>query len=383
MAITARKSTDGKRTTYLVRVESMDPVTGKRRRVNKTARTRKEAERVERELLVQRDQGTLVDPSDVTVGHLLDDWLRFKRTQEISSQTLVDYEITIRKHLKPAIGNVKVQKLTAAQLQAQYATWAEQGQSARVIRGAHMRLSQALDQAVRFNIVPRNVAKSVTPPNILQGKTDVWSAEEVAHFLEVASEDSLTPLWHLLVLEGMRRGEALGLRWKDLNWDRGSAHIQQTVAPDKANKGRAIIQRRTKTSAGSRQVRLSQSTLDALHRHRQRYVERQLASDDWEDNDLIVCTSRGTPVNPNNVTRSFNVLVKRASLRRIRVHDLRHTAATLLLKANVPAKIVSERLGHAKVSITLDLYSHVLPDMQDMATEAMNQLFPSKGNASS
>ena len=375
MAITPRKSTDGKRTNYLVRVESIDPVTGKRRRVNKTCRTRKEAEKLERELLVQRDGGTLVDPADVTVSQLLDDWLRSKRSEEISSQTLVDYEITIRKHLKPAVGAIKVQKLTPARLQSQYATWTEQGLSARVIRGAHMRLSQALDQAVKFNMVARNVCDSVTPPKVVGAKTDVWTPHEAATFLEASERDWLHPLWHFLVLEGMRRGEALGLRWKDVNWERGSVHIMQSVAPDKANKGKAIIQRRTKTAAGARQVRLTTQTLDALRQHRRVWLERKMAAPEWNDNDLIICTSRGTPVNPNNVSRNFNALVERAGLRRIRVHDLRHTAATLLLKAGVPAKVVSERLGHAKIGITLDLYSHVLPDMQDDAAEAMSKIF--------
>jgi integrase len=173
----------------------------------------------------------------------------------------------------------------------------------------------------------------------------------------------------------MRRGEALGLRWQDVNWERGAVHISQTVAPDKSNKGKAIIQQRTKTSSGSRSVKLSRQTIAALteHRDRQRF-ERQAAGDTWQTHDLIVCTALGNPINPNNVTRSYNRLVELAGVNRIRVHDLRHTAATILLRAGIPAKIVSERLGHASVGITMDLYSHVTPDMQDSAAEAISEI---------
>jgi integrase len=180
----------------------------------------------------------------------------------------------------------------------------------------------------------------------------------------------------------MRKGEALGLRWRDVDLDRGIARISQTVAADKANGGSVLIQPRAKTAAGSRSVRLTDQTVAALKDHRKVQLARRLAASDWSDHDLIVCTGRGTPVNPGgNVNRSFDAIINAtrlpdgSPLRRIRVHDLRHTAATLLLAAGVPAKIVSERLGHASISITLDLYSHVTSDMQERAAEAMGAMF--------
>lgn len=269
---------------------------------------------------------------------------------------------------------IRVQALKPERVQVQYGLWRGEGMSAQMIRGCHLRLSQALDQAVRFGIVPANICQAVTPPKLTAGKPNVWNAAEATRFLEAAQEDWLSPLWHLLLLEGMRRGEALGLRWRDLNWERGTAHRSQTVAPDKANKGAALIQERTKTAAGARTVRLTAESLVALKDHRTRWLERRLAASDWVDTDLIVCTSRGTPINPNNVTQSFNAIVKRAGLRRIRPHDLRHTYATLLLLVGVPAKVVSERLGHASISLTIDTYSHVLPDMQDMAAAAFSRI---------
>ncbi len=379
-----------KRTAYLVRVEGRrDPVTGKRRQYSRQVGSMKEAKALEAEWTSGIARGTDLDPAKTTVKEMLDAWLATKRGA-VTPNSERDYEIVCRKHIVPALGTVKVQKLTAPRVQAQYTAWADAGMSARMIRGCHMRLSQALKQAVRFGIVSFNVCDSVTPPKLGRGKADTWDQHEALTFLDTATNrpvlhrggdsglrrpDELHPLWHLLLLEGLRRGEALGLRWRDVSFERGTAHIVQTVAPDKSDRGRAMIQDRTKTNAGARSVRLTARTLAALKEHRTAQLARRLAAPEWQDNDLIVCTSLGTPVNPNNVSRSFDAIVTAAGVRRIRPHDLRHTSATLLLLAGTPAKIVSERLGHASVGITLDLYSHVLPDMQADAATAMDGVF--------
>lgn len=377
MAILKRTSKTTGKAAWQVLIDGRDPVTGGRKRSTVgTYRTKKEAEKAERDALTHRERGTLLDPSKTTIGQLLDSWLATK-SGVISDQSIKDYEITIRLHLKPALGAIPTQTLTPERLQRQYQAWRDAGMSARQARGCHMRLSQALDQARGWGLVLRNVCDDVSPPKIGKSKADVWNREEARCFLDTAIADALTPLWHLLLLEGMRRGEALGLRWRDINWERGTAHISQTVKPDNTNRGAPLIQDRTKTAAGARSVRLTADTLTVLKEHRTRWLERRIAAEKWADHDLIVCTSVGTPINPNNVARSFNLLVLRAGLRRIRPHDLRHTHATLLLLAGVPAKVVSERLGHASVGITLDLYSHVLPDMQDLAADAMSMLMRS------
>ncbi len=379
MTITKKilKATDGKarrrRVAYLVRVEgTRDPITGKRRQFTKQVPTMEKARELESSWKAEIARGTALDPNKTTIAQLLNDWLTIK-TAEVTPQTLAGYEITIRVHLIPALGTVPVQKLTAVRVQAQYAEWRNDGMSARNIRGCHLRLSQALDQAVRFHLVLSNVCDQVRPPSQSRPKPKVWNTNEAMKFLDLAETDSLAPLWHLLLLEGMRRGEALGLRWQDVNWDRGTAHIVQSVRAGIA-KGEAIIQPRTKTQSGSRTVRLTARTIAALRHHRSAQAERRLAAATWCDHDLIVCTSKGTPVNPANVRRSFDLIVKRAALPRITPHGLRHTHATMLLGQGVPAKVVSERLGHANIGITLDTYSHVLPDMQDTAADAIEAI---------
>jgi integrase len=348
----------------------------------------KAAKELEAEWRTEIARGTALDPAKTTVAQLLTAWLESK-ADDITPNTRHDYATRVNRHIVPAIGNVRVQTLTAAQVQAQYQAWRDGGMSARMVRACHTCLTQALKQAVQFGIVSANPCDSVTPPKIARSKANVWSADEASQFLRAAMTmpvlnrgghtgryrvDELNPLWYLLLLEGMRRGEALGLRWRDINLERGTAHIVQTIAPDKANKGRAIIQERTKTHAGARTVRLTAQTIEALKVHRKLQDARRLAANDWVDLDLIICSSRGTAVNPNNVTRNFNAITTHAGLRRIRVHDLRHTSATLLLLAGVPAKIVSERLGHASIAVTLDIYSHVLPAMQDSAADAINAI---------
>lgn len=388
MAIIKRLDKNGK-ARYMVRVESTDPLTGKRRRVTVgTYGTKRDAELEEAKAITNRERGTLLDRDTVTVAELMASWLETKRG-EISPNSQRDYAIIVERHILPALGTIRVQKLTASRLQAQYTAWAAAGMSARMIRGCHMRLSQALNQAVRFGVVASNACDSVSPPKLGRSKADTWSPDEAALFLRTAQDmpvlnrggdtgrrrvDELHPLWHLLLLEGMRRGEGLGLRWRDVDLDRGTAHIVQTVAPNKADKGKAIIQSRTKTHAGARTVRLTATTLRALTEYRKAQLERRLAAPDWQDHDFIICTSKGTPINPGNVARNFNAIVQQAGLRRIRPHDLRHTAATLLLLAGTPAKIVSERLGHASVGITLDLYSHATPDMQADAASVMDRI---------
>lgn len=392
MAIQKRTDANGK-ARYMVRVESVDRVTGSRKRVTVgTYPTKREAEKAEAKAITERERGTLLEPERTTVSELLTEWLQMKKS-DLTSQSYADYKHVIEKHLKPALGDVRVQRLTAARLQAQYSKWQDDGMGAWTLRGCHMRLSQALKHAVHFGLISANPCDVVNPPRVGKSKADTWNQQEAATFLHAAMNrpvlnrsgdsgarrpDELHPLWHLLLLEGMRRGEGLGLRWRDVNFERGTAHIVQTVAPDKSNKGAAIILDRTKTATGSRTVRLTARTLVALKEHRAKQLELRLAAKNWEANDLIVCTGHGTPINPRNVTRSFNAIIRAARLddgtplRRIRVHDLRHTSATLLLLAGTPAKIVSERLGHASVGITLDLYSHVLPDMQADAASAMD-----------
>lgn len=373
MAINKRVGTDGKTTRWQVVIDIEDAAGKRKRTTIGTYRTKKEADAAERTAIIDREQGTLLEKDTTTVAVLLDRWLADKAAT-VTSNTVADYRQVIDKHITPALGDVPIRKLTPAELQTQYATWRTAGLSPRMIRGAHMRLNQAFDHAVRLKMLLHNPVKDVTAPKLPRAGFDHWDTNEARRFLEAAQGDTYAPLWDILLREGMRRGEALGLRWRDIQWESGTAHIVQTVAVDKNGRSGPIIQARTKTKAGARSVQLTAGTLAALRVLKDRRTWADNAALKPTPDGLIFCTRDGKPINPNNIIRNFTAIAKEAGLRRIKVHELRHTSATLMLLAGVPAKVVSERLGHASIAITLDVYSHVLPSMQDDAAAAMDRL---------
>lgn len=269
MAIEKRTGTDGK-PAYRVRISTVNAVTNKRQNVTVgTYRTKREAERAEREAMLLHERGTLLGPAKITIAALLEQWLDTKRG-EVSDNVLTDYQIAVRRHILPALGSVNVQRLTAASLQGQVNSWRDSGMSAAYIARIMIILSQALSAAVNWNIVPRNVATGIRRPTITKRPATVWTQAELRRFLDVAKHDALFPLWQLLASEGMRRGEALGVRWLDLNLDRGTIHISQTVIADKHDRGVAKIQPRGKTAAASMQVKLTPQTLSSLVEHHDR-----------------------------------------------------------------------------------------------------------------
>lgn len=382
---------------YRVRVQlPADPETGKRSSIVRVVSTEREAKTTERRLLQEVETGKAVLPDSITVADLLHRWLEAKRGS-ITDNSYRDYQNHIDRHITPALGKVKVQRLTTSDVQRQMNQWRDEGMGSALLTSCRQRLSSALDMAARQGIVYSNVVKSIERMRVSRSsRPDAWSREEVQAFLSRAksmpirhrggdsgqySADALWPIWPLLVLEGMRRSEALGLRWRDVDLDAGRAHIVQTVIPDKSDKGKAIIRVATKTAGSARTVALTTYTVAALREHRDKQAfMRKRAGDDWVDTDLIICTRLGTPINPRNVQRSMEriiavtVMENGSPLRRITVHGLRHTAATLALRGGANLKFVSERLGHSSIKVTADVYSHVSPDMQRQVANVMDAM---------
>jgi integrase len=382
LAIEVRINRDGSKS-YRVRIATYNPETGARR--NQTIDTfqlKRDDERAEREAIMQRDSGGVVGSTNLTLGELLDDWFD-SHQKRLSSQSAVDYRTTIDLQIKPTLGRSRVSTLSSPQFRRAYRMWEDSGKSPHVIQKCHQRLKQALDQAVSDRVIASNPLATVKPPRTLKKSMQWLDAEEARRFLDASRSDGMWPLWPLLLFEGLRRGEALGLRRSDLHWSNAgaTAHIQQQVSADKAAKGRAVILPYTKTSTSSRVVRLSNETIAALKQHQ---AEQDRGSDNEalrSDYDLICCTSLGSPHNPANVDRSMDRILKVAGLshKKLRVHDLRHTCATLLLQNRQPIKAVSERLGHSSVRITLDLYAHLVPDMQESTAAAWDLIMPQSG----
>jgi len=256
-----------------------------------------------------------------------------------------------------------------------YAAKLGDGLSPTTVHHLHTVLHHALHDAMRKGILARNVTELVDAPRPAEHDMTPLTQEQAQALLRAAQGDRLEALYVLAITTGMRQGELLGVRWRDVDLE--TRQLQIRGAMQRTEQGRAIGA--TKTTNSKRRLDLAPVAVEALRQHRARQAEERLALGvAWEDHDLVFPNTSGGPMDVTNlVRRNFLPLLERASLPRIRFHDLRHTAATLMLKANVNPKIVSEVLGHASVSITLDRYSHVLPTMQLDATSAMERMLGS------
>jgi integrase len=380
MARSIQKTTGARGTAYLVRVEfPPDPATGKRRQCSKSYKTKKEAEKALSQWLVEIEQGIAIDTDRLTVAELFDHWLDAFKGTNPKARTVIEYERIIRGRIIPGIGSLPVQQLRPLQIDAFYAQLREAGASNDAIHRVHKRLRQAFDYAVKKRLVALNPLGAVDPPTVRSRPAVVLTPPQLRHFLRVADADGYSPLWLLLVQTGLRRGEVLGLRWKDIDWERKRLHVKQCV---EVLDGAAHLTT-PKTAAALRSVTLFTESVAALVAHRKRQIERRLAAgSSWQDNDLIFATPTGGPLNPNNVLRNLAVIIRKANaapdlsepmrLPKFHIHDLRHTHATHLLMDGWSVAIVSRRLGHANPAITLQLYAHAIADVhgEDVATPA-------------
>ena len=330
---------------------------GKRRYIS--GKTKTAVRKRLRELLADRDKGIAYDSENLTMGDYLDRWLDAVKGS-VRPRTWQRSEEAVRLHLKPTIGHHRLDKLNAMQVQAAYRQKLEEGLSPRTVEIVHATLYKALKQAVRWLLVPRNVAEAATPPRQARPEIVALSGEQARALLESAKGDRLEAFWVLAVTTRMRNGELLGLQWRNVDLEAGTLRVRRSVFNGVVSP--------PKTSAGNRTIRLSGLAVAALKE--QRLVAARGRISEW-----AFSTKRGTSMSVHNVhNRHWKPLLKRARLpTTTRMHDLRHTCATLLLSRGVPVKVVSEMLGHASVSITLDTYSHVLPDMQQSAARAMDE----------
>lgn len=335
------------------------------------SKSRQVAARRLAEALRDLDKGLPIVGERQTLGVYLTEWLAIIKPT-LRESAWLRYEEICRLHIVPRLGTTSLAKLSAQHLNHLYAEKLGKGLSPRSVRYIHMTLHKALKDALRVGLVQRNVAMLATPPRKRRRTMDVLTPEQARMFLETVHGNRLEALYVLAITCGMRQGELLSLRWRDV--DLPSRHIQVRSSVRRRS-GRFIFSD-PKTEHGRRKVALTALAVQALLQHRvNQQLERLAAGPAWSEGDLVFSDETGQPLIGINVTRHhFPAILKQAGLPLIRFHDLRHTAATLLLLQGVHPEIVSEMLGHASITITLDLYSHVLPDMQKDATNAMDRL---------
>jgi integrase len=363
---------------YRVRVElPPDPITGKRRYRAETHGTRKEAERRLAEWITEIDRGIAVDGTKMTYGEYLRYWLDTYAKHNTRATTCSSYAAYARRYIVPALGSIPLTKLTPAQVQGFYMQTLGGARldnrpgtvSARTVRYCHSIIRESLSHAMKWGMVSRNVADATEPPRAVRPQVRTWDATEATTFLAAAAEDVYAPIWLVALTTGMRQGELLGLAWKDVDFQRGTITVRQSLATVDGT----LILHEPKTRSGRRTIPLSPACIAALRDHQSRQAfHRKAIGAAWRDLDAVFPNEHGGWVDQSNLHRNFLRIVGRAAVPRIRFHDLRHTHATLLLKEGVNVKVVSERLGHASISITLDTYAHVLPSMQQTAADAID-----------
>jgi integrase len=285
----------------------------------------------------------------------------------VRQRTYERYESTVRVHLIPTLGRVMLKALTPAHVRGLYRERLDSGLAPRTVLHIHHTLSKALKQAVMDGLIPRNAAASVKPPQ--PRREEIWplSRDHVRTLLGAVSGERLEALYIVAVTAGLRRGELQGLQWDDVDLETGTLHVRRTLSEPKGG----YVFEAPKSGKG-RNIRLTRRAVAALKEHRKRQLEERLQCPQWQDQGLVFPSTVGTPLLGGNLNRAFKATLRRAGLPEIRFHDLRHTCATLLLRQGVNPKFVQELLGHADISLTLNTYSHVLPDMGDAAATAMD-----------
>ena len=313
-------------------------------------------------------RGITYDAGNTTLGDHLKRWLADSVRDTVRQRTYERYESIVRVHLIPSLGRVMLKVLTPAHVRSLYREKLDSGLAPRTVLHIHRTLHKALKQAADDGLIPRNVASPVKPPQPRREEIQPLSCEQMRTLLDTVSGDRLEALYVVAVTAGLRRGELQGLRWDDLDLEAGTLQVRRSLSEPKGG----YIFEAPKSGKG-RNIRLTQMATAALSRHRKRQVEEKLrAGAAWQEHGLVFPSGIGTPTLGGNLNRSFKATLRRARLPEIRFHDLRHTSATLLLRQGVNPKYVQDLLGHADISLTLNTYSHVLPDMGDAAATAMD-----------
>lgn len=361
---------------YAVIYDGVDPTTGKERRRWVAAGTRKgDAEKLVTEMVKRRNEGGAVATDKSTLGsYLVDRWLPIQETK-VRRSTYDSYRRTIDLHVLPALGRCPLDKLTADDLDLLYATLRRSGRKGKggqstglapkTVRNIHLMLNKALADAHRKGLVVRNVATLADPPSVTAARPKqikAWDAAQLNVFLAAMRSHRLYPAFHLSSHTGMRRGEILGLRWCDLDLCAERLSLRQALV----SVAYEVEISDVKTAAGRRTIDLDAGTVAVLKAWRTTRTDERGGCPP-ADTDLVFTKADGAWVHPDIFSQVFDRKVERLDVPTISLHDLRHTHATLLLRAGVPVKVVSERLGHANVAFTMGVYQHVLPGMQAAA----------------
>jgi integrase len=369
----------GKNSYTIVLSLGIDPTTGKRKQQWVSVKgTKKDAEKRLSELLTQLDMGGFVRPSKTTLGEYLSKWLSDYVKLNLSPRGFERYESIIRVHLIPSLGNMPLTQIRPEHIQEYYTSKLNNGLSARTVRYHHVVLHIALKMAVKWGLLSRNVTDAVNPPHSRNKEMSTWNEDDIIHFLNAAKDTPYYALFHTALFTGMRRSELLALRWQDIDFIYSQISVNRSLHQLKNG---SYVFTQPKTAKSQRTIALSPSAILVLKEHQEKNkLDKAMLGISIRNDDLVFCHLDGKPLRPNTVSRAWTIIANRAGLKVIRLHDARHSHASLMLKQGTHPKIVQERLGHSTISVTLDTYSHVAPGLQQAAANRFDEALTTKYN---
>lgn len=333
--------------------------------------TKSEADKVLRSRIDDIENSYERKADDSTMAIFLRHWLDVYCKPRLARNTVNAYTVNVEKHMIPYIGEIKLNRLTPRDIQTLYEKLRDVGLSGNSARHVHNNLHKALLWAVKQELIPRNPADLVDPPLIEQKERQTLTPEQIQRLLTACTGSFIYLPVMFAVLLGLRRGEALGLQWEDVDFQQKTITIRHSVTCDK--QGYTLGNPKTKNSR--RTLRLPDAVLDAIKQEQKKQTDlAKFVGSGFNELHLVCCRESGALITTNALQHVFKDILKTAGLPNVRFHDLRHTHATLMLRNQVPAKIVSAMLGHSSIGITMDLYSHVTVDMQDGAVQVINDL---------
>jgi integrase len=347
-----------------------DPL-GKPIRKYVSAKTRPEVVNKMKELRRRIDDGLNLKDEDVKLTELFDRWFSDVMRHQIAASTFSNYQTVVRTHILPRLGNKRIVDLSVSDVDKLLSQKADSGLSASTVRRIRAVLAQCLDQAIRWELLHRNVGTLSRSPKMVRHEGRTLSPDQARHLLETLRGHRNEALYALMLSTGIRRGEALGLRWSDFDRDTGILRVSRQLKRE----GSRLVTTDTKTSLSRRAVNLPKPMLKALisHEDRQRAEKTELA-ESWVDSGYIFTSSVGTPIDPRNLYREFQSLCRKAELGDWHPHELRHSAASLMLAQGVKIQVVSQVLGHSSIRMTADVYGHILDPDRREAAEAMGSV---------
>ncbi|MGE7662672.1 tyrosine-type recombinase/integrase [Peribacillus sp. NPDC097197] len=360
---------------YFVFDVGKDPLTGKRRQIYRRGfKTRQEA--IDTMTIIKAEilQDEFTDLSNLSIERFMEEWFQERKIQ-LQSSTYETHYIYFRTVIKPRLGTFKLQKLTPMIIQRFINDLVQERHfSEYTIHLIFRVLSSSLKKATTVKLIKFNPSIGITLPKIKRKEIDIWSLDQINYFISISKQTKRLTRCFIGFLIGFfcgcREGEIMGLRWKDIDFDSNTLYIRQTLTQ------KAEIKAGAKNKSSVRSVSIPEKLMPELIRHHKMIVEEKLAfGEQYHDNDLIICTKNGKPMIPRNFRKEFYNLTEKVGLPRTKFHSAtRHSHATLLIQQNVNVKLISERLGHADISTTLDTYSHVLPNMQKSVANEIDKI---------